>query len=83
MIVNPAWQREINISKIRLEVAVMDLQMEFMQGASIYNNGAKNAATIRGAKGRQSVDSGEEIRDLGGGDNAGQRDQEPDGGTNY
>lgn len=36
MIANPLWDRQIAISKVSLEVMMMELQMEMTQGASVY-----------------------------------------------
>jgi hypothetical protein len=36
MITNPLWDRQIAISKVSLEVMMMELQMEMTQGASVY-----------------------------------------------
>ena len=43
MIANPLWDRQIAISKVSLEVMMMELQMEMTQGASVY--GVKNNGT--------------------------------------
>jgi hypothetical protein len=82
MIANPLWDRQIAISKVSLEVMMMELQMEMTQGASVYgvkNNGSK----IRREEGRQSANPSQEVRDIPAGDNAEQRDQVPNGGTDY
>lgn len=77
MIINPVWQREIALSKVRLQVAVMDLQMEFTQGASVYN-GDKNGTKIRGKKERQPVGSIQENGSVPVNNTETQRSENPD-----
>lgn len=60
MINNPAWNRQIALSKVMLEVMLMDLQKEFEQGASVYGE-KNNGSTIRSEENGQPLDAGAEI----------------------
>lgn len=80
MIQNPLWERQIAISKVQLEVMMMELQMEFEQGASVYgvkNNGTKVYSSREG----QPADPGQEVRDVTAGITSEQRNQNPNGGA--
>ena len=80
MIKNSAWDRQIAISKVQLEVMMMELQMEFEQGASVY--GVKNnGTTIRSQSEGQPANTGGQVRDIPAGNPTEQRDQIPDSGT--
>ena len=81
MIQNPLWERQIAISKVQLEVMLMELQMEFEQGASVYgvkNNGTKIYSSREG----QPANPSQEVRDVTADPTSQQRNQNVDGGAN-
>lgn len=80
MIANPLWDRQIAISKVSLEVMMMELQMEMTQGASVYGV-KKNGTEIRSQERGQPANPSQEVRDIPAGDPTEQRDQIPDSGT--
>ena len=81
MIANPLWDRQIAISKVSLEVTMMELQMEMTQGASVYGV-KKNDTKIRRTSEGQPANPSQEVRDISASNPTEQRDQVPDGGTN-
>lgn len=80
MINNPLWERQIAISQVQLEVMMMELQMEFEQGASVY--GVKNNGTkIRSQETGQPANVGGQVRDITASTTGEQRNQIPNSGT--
>jgi hypothetical protein len=69
--INPLWQREINIAKIRIEMMLMNLQMEYQNGAKVY-----------GSKKGQPANPSQEVRGAAVGPIAEEQNQNPNGGAN-
>ena len=81
MIVNPVWKREINISKVRLQLMMLEMQDEMINGAKVY--GVQDGSKISGNNERQSANPVKEVRGQSAETVTDQRTENTDSGTNY
>jgi hypothetical protein len=75
------WERTLDVSRIRFDVMMIDLEEELNNGSKVYSEEETNGAEIYSEEGRLGIDAGQEVRGSTADNIEPEPNQIPDGGA--